>query len=229
MLPPGQPTTGSWMRRNLLRLSLEKAGVMLVSREKELEEWAKTVTDASIERECRSPAKFTASAGCTASNKISPSRTRGFCIIFMEFFPLAFWPNTFPTAGAPLALLWASAVPYLCHISPCEADDHLVFTRICRAGYALRGNIQGSAVWGLHLGHCLDKVSELIASHEEPALSSSSARHKGSLQHPLCLQEFTFCSHYLCLFLRFSLPWCTIHFIAPWIFPCISCLCSLWV
>lgn len=103
--------------------------------------------------------------------------------------------------------------------SPCET----------RAGYALWRNIQGSVVWGLHLGHCLDRVSELIASHEEPALSSSSARHKGSLHHPLCLQEFTFCSHYLCLFLRFSLPWCTIHFIAPWIFPCISCLCSLWV
>lgn len=73
MLSPGQAAAGSWMRRNLLRLSPEKAGVTLVSREKELEEWAKTVTDASIKRECRSPAKFTARADCTASNKISPS------------------------------------------------------------------------------------------------------------------------------------------------------------
>lgn len=71
---------------------------------------------------------------------------------------------------------------------------------------------QGSGVWGLQPGHCIDRVSELIAGHEGPALSSSSSRHKGSLQHPLCLPEFTFPSHYLCLFLRFSLPWCTIRF-----------------
>lgn len=41
MLSPGQAAAGSWMRRNLLRLSPEKAGVTLVSREQELEEWAK--------------------------------------------------------------------------------------------------------------------------------------------------------------------------------------------
>lgn len=41
----------------------------------------------------------------------------------MEFFPLAFWPNEFPTAGAPLALLWMPTVSYLCHILPCEAAD----------------------------------------------------------------------------------------------------------
>jgi len=61
--------------------------VMLVSREKELEEWAKAVTDASIERECHSPAKFTASAGCTASNKISPHRRNQFFIILCNFSP----------------------------------------------------------------------------------------------------------------------------------------------
>lgn len=91
MLSPGQATAGSWMRRNLLRLSSQKAGVTLVSREKELEEWAKIVTDASIERECHSPAKFTARADCTASNKISPSwRRRNFFFFRWNFSPWLF-------------------------------------------------------------------------------------------------------------------------------------------
>lgn len=110
MHPPGQPTTGSWMRRNPLRLSLRKAGVMLVSREKELEEWAKTVTDASIERECHSPAKFTASAGCTASNKISPCRRKQFFIIFMQFFPWLFDLTNSPQ----LEYLWHHSRLQLC-------------------------------------------------------------------------------------------------------------------
>lgn len=140
MLSPGQAAAGSWMRRNLLRLSPEKAGVTLVSREKELEEWAKTVTDASIERECHSPAKFTARAGCTALNKASPSwRRRIFIFFLMEFFSLAYWPNEFPTAGASLAWLWMPVVSYLFHILPCEAADILEPGLYVHYGGASRG------------------------------------------------------------------------------------------
>lgn len=145
MHPPGQPTTGSWMRRNPLRLGLRKAGVMLVSREKELEEWAKTVADASTERECHSPAKFTASAGCTASNKISPCRRMQLFIIFMQFFPWLFDLTNPPQLG----YLWHHSRLQLC---PTCVAFYLV--RLIQSCTCIMEEHPG--IWCVRTGHCMD-------------------------------------------------------------------------
>lgn len=73
------------MRRIPQRLRPEKTGVPRLSREKELEEWAKAVRDAAMERECAAPAKFTARA---ASNEIAAARTTRICLFNGILSPL---------------------------------------------------------------------------------------------------------------------------------------------
>lgn len=109
--PQARPLQGAGWEGTCCDSSAEKAGVTLVSREKELEEWAKTVTDASIERECHSLAKFTARAGCAASNKRSPSWRRRILFSFDGIFS----PSLFDLMNSPqLRHLWHCSGCWLC-------------------------------------------------------------------------------------------------------------------
>lgn len=104
-------------------------------------------------------------------------------LLFYAIFPLAFWPNKFPTAGTPLASLWTSALPYLCHILPCEAEPELYVDNGGASRHLMCEDCSLDNVW---------TVSDLTADHEGPSLPSSPPTLTDSLHLPLCLPELTF-------------------------------------